>query len=91
MVCEATDNGHSGDTSADFAEAGEAATEGSGECKCLLGVDREQVLESQHYRLAAVVTLLMELAGTLFAGIDVFLIHFLCFLGLVWDEDEDLV
>ena len=62
-ACEAADHGHAADASADFAGAGEAATEGSGHIHGGIGINREFVGPGPHDRLAAVASLAVQGAG----------------------------
>lgn len=75
LATEATDEGHAIDTAAGLFQAGEAATERSGHIEGILGMNREFVGKGHDDGLAAVVALLMELAGTLLAVGDFVGLH----------------
>ena len=75
VASEAADEGHAVDTAAGLLQPREAATEGSGHGEGLLGRDREEIGESHDDGLAAVVALLVELAGALLAGGDFVGLH----------------
>ena len=75
LATETADEGHAIDAAAGLFQAGEAATEGSGHIEGILGMDREFVGEGHDDGLAAVVALLVELAGALLAVGDFVGLH----------------
>ena len=75
LSAEAADHRHAVDAAAGLLQSGKAAAEGGGHGKGLLCRDGEKVGKSHDDRLAAVVALLVELAGACLACVDFVGLH----------------